>query len=145
MKTCENCNIEIDGSFGSGRFCSKKCASSFSTKEKRKEINEKVKEKLTGRTLTEEHKDKLKGSNNGKWVDGKALNKLNYRRRIDRFCNSCGEPNVQQRHKKICETCKLNYYEYYRPLCEFDFDVNKFIDKFDFNLINEFGWYSPKK
>jgi endogenous inhibitor of DNA gyrase (YacG/DUF329 family) len=47
MKKCENCDIEIDWVFGSGRFCSRKCACSFSTKEKRKEINEKVSKKLT--------------------------------------------------------------------------------------------------
>ena len=144
MKTCENCNIEIDGSFGSGRFCSAKCARSFSTKEKRKEINEKVKQKLIGRKLTEEHKDKLKGSNNGKWVDGRSLTKINYCRRDDRFCNSCGEPNINKKYKKICENCKTNYYKHYRPLCEFNFDVKDFVGKFDTDLLKEFGWYSPK-
>lgn len=144
MKTCENCNTEIDGSFGSGRFCSTKCARSFSTKGKRKEINKKVKQKLTGRKLTEEHKSKLKGSNNGKWVDGKSLNKINYRRRSDRFCNSCGEPTVNQPHKKICENCKQNYYKHYRPLCEFDFDVKNFKNKFNTDLVDKFGWYSPR-
>ena len=39
---CENCKKEHDGSYGSGRFCSSKCARAFSTKIKRKEINEKV-------------------------------------------------------------------------------------------------------
>ena len=29
---CENCGKEHSGDFGSGRFCSKKCAKSFSTK-----------------------------------------------------------------------------------------------------------------
>lgn len=29
---CENCGKEHDGSYGSGRFCSKKCARSYSTK-----------------------------------------------------------------------------------------------------------------
>lgn len=46
---CENCGIEHDGEYGSGRFCSSKCARSFSTKAKRKEINKKVSEKLSGR------------------------------------------------------------------------------------------------
>jgi hypothetical protein len=32
MKKCENCNKEHDGNYGSGRFCGKKCARSFSTK-----------------------------------------------------------------------------------------------------------------
>lgn len=44
---CENCNKEVVESFGSNRFCSKECARSFSTKEKRLEINKKVKDKLT--------------------------------------------------------------------------------------------------
>lgn len=44
---CENCNTLHDGTYGAGRFCSIKCARGFSTKKKRKEINEKVKNKLT--------------------------------------------------------------------------------------------------
>ncbi len=40
---CENCDIEVFEKYGSGRFCSSKCARGFSTKSKRKEINEKVK------------------------------------------------------------------------------------------------------
>jgi len=47
MKTCENCEYEHTGEYGSGRFCSLKCARGFSTKAKRKEINEKVSKKLT--------------------------------------------------------------------------------------------------
>jgi len=43
MKTCENCGNDHDGSYGSGRFCSSKCSRGFSTKAKRKEINEKLK------------------------------------------------------------------------------------------------------
>jgi hypothetical protein len=39
---CENCGIEHSGEFGSGRFCSLKCSRSFSTKNKRTEINEKI-------------------------------------------------------------------------------------------------------
>ena len=46
MKECENCSSEHDGFYGSGRFCSIKCSRGFSTKAKRKEINEKVSKKL---------------------------------------------------------------------------------------------------
>jgi len=48
MKKCENCECEHDGSYGSGRFCSSKCAKGFSTKAKRSLINEKVSKTLTG-------------------------------------------------------------------------------------------------
>lgn len=43
---CENCKKEFDVVYGSGRFCCSKCARGFSTKAKRKEINEKVSLKL---------------------------------------------------------------------------------------------------
>jgi hypothetical protein len=43
---CENCNNIHNKLYGSGRFCSEKCSRSFSTKNKRSEINEKVSEKL---------------------------------------------------------------------------------------------------
>ena len=44
MYKCEKCGIDVIKKFSSGRFCSKKCARSFSTKAKRKEINQKVSE-----------------------------------------------------------------------------------------------------
>ena len=42
---CEYCNLEYNKIYGSGRFCSKKCASGFSTKEKRLDINRRVSDK----------------------------------------------------------------------------------------------------
>lgn len=47
MKKCENCGIKHLEEYGSGRFCSIRCARGFSTKNKRSEINEKVSKKLT--------------------------------------------------------------------------------------------------
>lgn len=46
---CESCNVEHDGSYASGRFCSSKCARSFSTRKDRDEINRKVSATLKGR------------------------------------------------------------------------------------------------
>jgi len=48
LKTCENCECSHNGDYGSGRFCSSKCARGFSTKDKRSLINEKVSKTLTG-------------------------------------------------------------------------------------------------
>lgn len=60
MSICENCQGEHAGSYGSGRFCSSKCARGFSTKEKRKEINEKVSKTLTKEKKKEPKKEKPK-------------------------------------------------------------------------------------
>jgi len=46
---CERCLVQHDGNFGSGRFCSAKCARSFSTRAKRAEISKKVSNTLKGR------------------------------------------------------------------------------------------------
>lgn len=46
MLKCEKCQTEHDGSFASGRFCSKKCAKSFSSFARRAEINLRVSETL---------------------------------------------------------------------------------------------------
>jgi len=66
---CESCEVDHDGSYGSGRFCSSKCARGYSTKIKRAEINEKVSLVLSGkpsplkgkpgRKLTEEQREKM--------------------------------------------------------------------------------------
>lgn len=47
MKTCEYCMEDHDGSYGSGRFCSNKCARGFSTSADRHAINKKVSDKLS--------------------------------------------------------------------------------------------------
>ena len=37
---CKNCGKEHDGSYGSGKFCSKKCAKSYSTKKIKGQLKE---------------------------------------------------------------------------------------------------------
>lgn len=71
MEKCENCNKEHNGLYGSGRFCSSKCARSFSTKEKRKDINLRVSKKLLG-------KKTRNYSSSGKMGDRKSKIKPEY-------------------------------------------------------------------
>lgn len=51
MNICENCKIEHDGNYGSGRFCGQYCARGFSTKKDRIKINEKIRKVLKGHTF----------------------------------------------------------------------------------------------
>lgn len=52
---CENCGKEHDGSYGSGRFCSKMCARGFSTKANREEINKKISISLKNKEKDEKY------------------------------------------------------------------------------------------
>lgn len=51
MKRCKRCNITHDGSFGSGKYCSRGCSNSRLTN--RKEINTKISSKLKQHTRVE--------------------------------------------------------------------------------------------
>ena len=51
MPNCENCTFEHPGTYGSGRFCSSKCARAFSTKADRQAISQRVSETLGGRCV----------------------------------------------------------------------------------------------
>jgi very-short-patch-repair endonuclease len=53
MKICENCGKDHDSSYGSGRFCSMKCARGFSTKFNRDETNKKVSNTLKSKSQTQ--------------------------------------------------------------------------------------------
>lgn len=78
---CENCKTKHDGSYGSGRFCSCKCARGFSTKAKRKEINKKVSKSLKGKPHTkiqQEARKKYLESNEFKtYIERKKQEQLN--------------------------------------------------------------------
>jgi len=72
---CQNCNAKHEGNYGSGRFCSNKCARSFSTKSKRTEINKKVSKKLSGREKTESEIESLKKAWVVRRLEGKTKKK----------------------------------------------------------------------
>lgn len=76
---CLNCNKEHDGSYGSGKFCSQKCARAFSTKEKREEINKKVSKTLGGTGQTYKYIC---------FYCGKEIRRTRKNRNNIKFCNN---------------------------------------------------------
>jgi very-short-patch-repair endonuclease len=97
---CENCEIEHDGSYGSGRFCSSKCARGFSTKAKRKEINQKVSEALTG---TGNGNVKIKCKNCGKIFERE------WRLRNREYCSPLCSKTSEEVKEKISKTQQENF------------------------------------
>ena len=99
---CENCQCNHTGEYGSGRFCSPKCARGYSTKIKRKEINEKVSKTLTGKpcNLTDSGRERKTLASKNYWKSyptNKDFDELGWgskRKRIfieqDFCCNKCG-------------------------------------------------------
>jgi len=102
---CEKCKKEHDGSYASGRFCSPKCARSFSTLNKRQKINQKVFKRLKGNRCIkggllklcdygcgQEAKYQLK---NGKWCCNKNSSLCpNIKRKISKELNYKNKNNI---------------------------------------------------
>jgi len=127
MKKCENCGKEHDSSYATGRFCSKKCAKGFSTKAKRSLINEAVRKKLT-----KEKKFYTKICLCCE-IEFKTLNKD--RQYCGRKCSSKASYGLKT---------KDDIGFIYKQLCQFKFGLSSYSEEFNFNLINEYGWYKPK-
>jgi len=128
---CEYCEKEHDGSYGSGRFCSNSCARGFSTKNKRKEINEKVSKLFKGSKCIkggllklceygcgQEGKYQL---NNGKWCCHKSFNKCSTVRKKNSIgvkkahnenraftFSNCSEETIKKMVKSWKKTVKEN-------------------------------------
>jgi hypothetical protein len=129
---CKNCN-ENDAvkysKYSTGEFCNRKCARTYATKNKRKEINEKVSKKLkgikpkeyvlknleigrSGHIITEETKKKISIALKGRIIGRKKIEKL-YKN-----CIECGKEflagnkgNKEALNKKTCsKECKNKFH-----------------------------------
>ena len=125
--------ITHDGSYGSGRFCSCKCARGFSTKTKRSEINTKVSLKL-----------KVLPSERYCADCGSAI--CNYKHNL--YCKSCA---AKRKYMKLRNAQLVNaddiikerlLYQEYRRKCSFNFAISDYHDEFDLELLKRYGWYS---
>ena len=125
-KKCLKCNEIISYNKRFNKYCSHKCASIHCQKnEPNRKWSNKEKIKLS---------DKLK--------EYYILYPKRKKEKINRVCKSCNKILTFKR-KRICEECKFNYYSYYRPNCEFDFNIFEHPKKFDLTLVKKHGIYSP--
>lgn len=118
---CETCGKIMTEYYASGRFCSKACACSFSTKNKREIINKKVSDKLKGRNvdLSDKQKQQLdrlhreilpeiakrKRENTFVKCNGDILDitvaELERYRKTHTVCDICGNPETVQQKGKV--------------------------------------------
>ncbi len=128
---CEQCEKYFIGYANiDRRFCSNTCSNTFTN---------------LHRLVTIETKEKISKSLTGVKCKNKKskINKEKKHGSLNRKCKFCGDFKITKKHKSICDDCRVNYYENYRPSCEFVFDIKKYKDNFDFNLVEQHGWYSP--
>ena len=108
---CEYCNKHHDGSFASGRFCSRICSRGFSTKAKRKEINEKVSLKQIGKIVSEETRKKLRDS----WQNPE-IRASRSKPRVQNTIYYSRNTILRRKKIEICEECGIGPVYNNKPL-----------------------------
>ena len=125
IEECESCNEKFTYTKREfekiKRFCSPKCSRSYSTQNKREEINKKI-------SITLKSKFPLKSRN------CKNCDSEHFKNRI--FCS--GECRKDFGRKKIS---KYHHKRKYKLCSDFRFSIYKYPDEYDFKLVEEFGWY----
>jgi hypothetical protein len=118
---CVNCGIEFEAyTNNTSKFCSNSCSATHTNKNKK--LTQKTKEKIK-KSLLVFFKDNQKKE--------KPLKK----------CKNCNNI-INEKFKYICVSCKIEYYQFYRMECKFDFNVYDYPERFDLDLIKKHGWYS---
>lgn len=110
---CERCNKEHDGSYGSGRFCSSKCARSFSTSKNREETNKKVSSTLKKTWSRYKSEGKTFWNPDTIKTRGKAGAEANHQKKLKRFVKirgdvldiTYGELEEYRKTHRVCEMC----------------------------------------
>jgi len=144
--SCNNCGVSFFDLIKSKRkFCSSSCSASFNNfgSTHSNETKKKIGESLFGHVVSDETIKKNSGENNSRWKGGISIEKRTKKVNGKKKCRYCDEFKVSKKHKLICDDCRMEYYEAYRPACEFKFDVRDFKEEFNFTLIEQHGWYSP--
>ena len=138
---CENCGTNHKGEYGSGRFCSSKCAKSFSTSKKRKEINTKIRKSLSYPDVTKMCP-----------VCGSSFTKK-WKKRTQKTCSrSCGSklsnsrPEVRDKlSKSRIENLKENKNKPHKLIFNFNGKEIKCDSKIEYTCLDYFvKKFSPK-
>jgi len=100
---CERCNIEHDGSYASGRFCSEKCSRNRPITE---EIRNKIRDSKLGKTLSEFHRKQISKSLSGKKYPGRR-NKMSDEEKIAKHYKISVEEyrSLVNHHNGKCRLC----------------------------------------
>lgn len=148
-KKCENCNITIPYEKKNNRFCSRTCSGIYSNRIREKngykvskDTCKKISETLSGREYFEPQE--IESSCDGcgklfKWI--KKSNEQN--RKFCSFrCVGKYHPTHVEKRKKARE--KRKQFINYKSDCSFKFNLKDYPDEFDFELVEEHGWYSAR-
>jgi len=143
LSECQQCGKDILQNKNQTKFCSRSCAATYNNAQRPSSVGERhsriLKEKYSAREKTcRRCKANYCGAHTCNTIITKeSITKPSY----IRCCASCNSQLADNR-KKYCKLCFPNA-RHYRSLASFKFNVYKFPDQFNVDLINIHGWFSP--
>jgi hypothetical protein len=125
-KYCKECEEIIPFEKKRNLFCSNSCSTKYTNK------NRKV---TWGNKISESLQKYFDAENNTKQNSKVCLNCSNQFHKNKLFCSiDC---------KRTYERNNMDSFKGYRLDCNFNFNLADYPEEFDFNLIEQYGWYSP--
>lgn len=139
-KYCKCCNavLPFEGESSDKVFCNHSCSASYNNTKRVVTWNDKIKEGVNNYI-----------EKNGYF--GAVLTKINLSKNKEfKNCLNCNKTLV--RTKLYCSKECMNIHKRknvddftkYKLDCQFKFNLSDFPNEYDFSLIEEYGWYSPK-
>lgn len=138
---CENCSCELTIKYGSGRFCSQKCARGFSTKARRKEINAKVSKTLQGRDTLKEAKTEQEYLEIHKRSGTTKSRRTLISVKGDRLDITKGELEKYFEEHPVCEICGKKNPQGFRLCRDHDHNSKEFRGVLCFQCNRALGWF----
>lgn len=124
--TCLICGkIFVDFVSNNRKFCSHRCSAKYCSPNRKHSNQTKEKIKMS---LIQFHKDKPK------------IIKII---KTTRICKCCQKEKHIEKRKQLCNDCRIIYYKFYRPLCEFKFNIYNYPEQFNLDIVKKYGMYSP--
>jgi hypothetical protein len=140
-QSCKYCGDEFVSYISDERFfCSLNCSASYNNLQ-RNVLTEDVKNKIS-QSLKKYHEPKQE-KNRKEITDDRGEKQCKLIKEKNRKCRSCGVEKKIPKYKITCDDCRYQYYKFYRPSCEFDFDFKTFEAEFNTTDLKKLGWYSP--
>lgn len=140
-QSCKHCGDEFVSYISEERFfCSLNCSASYNNLQ-RNGLTEDVKNKIS--QSLKKHYGPVKEKNKKEITDDIGEKQCKLIKEKNRKCRSCGVEKKIPKYKITCDDCRYQYYKFYRPSCEFDFDFKTFETEFNTTDLKKLGWYSP--
>ncbi len=137
---CTECQSVLDYDKRDAKFCSNSCSGSYNNRNRIRSEESKNKTRDSIRKYNESHGKQCKPKIPFIQICLSCGNPYNTFRKTQQFCST----SCAMIHRNKSKRAERSDFANYGADCRFNFNLKDFPNKFDFSLIEQFGWYKAK-